>query len=241
MVRKETKMPKLQSVALSVVCLALSASSIQAQDLSRYREVQFGMTLAAVAEQVRLTTGAARLLHQRPQLIQELDWLPQQQQPAGATESEAVRIVRFTFYDGRLCRIAVEYDRDRVEGLTAGDFVQAISAAYGLAVLASTQIGGAPPTAYGDLSLGSDRTVAAQWEAPPFSVSLVRTSHPSAFELLLLERQPDQRACAATLASTRLELAKAMPTDVTARQEPVDQDRGKMEKARGVNRLAFRF
>lgn len=231
----------VRSLALSVLCLVLSASSIQAQDLSRYRGFQFGMTLAAVAQQARLTPAVARLLHQRPQLIQELDWLPQQQQQAGAAGSEAVRVVRFTFYDGRLYRISVGYDRDRVEGLTAEDFVQAISTSYGLAILASTQIGVAPPPAYEDLSLGSDRTVAAQWEDLQYSVSLVHTSYPSAFELLILAREPDRLARAATLASTQLDLLEAPQLEINRQQKQADEDRAKAEKARRVNKLVFRF
>ena len=157
-------MYSLRSLALSLVGLALSASLVQAQDLSRYREFQLGMTVAAVTEQARLVPAAVRLVHERPQVIQELDWLPQQQRRAGAAESEAVRRVRFRFCDGFLYRITVESDRNRIEGLTAEDFVQAISASYGLPILSSSPIGGALPRGGEGLGLASDRTVAAQWE-----------------------------------------------------------------------------
>lgn len=230
----------VRSVGLSALCLALSASFAQSQDLSQYRGFQFGMTLAAVAQQARVTPSAARLLHQRPQLIQELDWLPQLQQAAGAAESEAVRMVRFTFYDGRLYRISVGYDRHRVEGLTAEDFVNAISTSYGLAILASTQIGLAP-TAAEDPGLSTDRTVAAQWEDLQYSVSLVHTNYPSAFELLLLARQPEELARAATLASIRLDQLEAPQLEITRQRNQAEEDRVKAEKARGVNKLVFRF
>ena len=39
--------------------------------------------------------------------------------------------VVFSFYDGELFRIVVNYDRYQTEGLTAEDFVEAISATYG--------------------------------------------------------------------------------------------------------------
>jgi hypothetical protein len=231
----------LRALAVSVGCLVLSASSLQSQDLSRYRGFQFGMTLAAVAEQARLAPSAARLLHERPRLLQELDWYPQQQQRTGAADSEAVRLVRFTFCDGRLYRMTVGYDRNRVEGLTAEDFVQAISASYGLAVLASTQIGGAPPLQEEDLSLGGDHTTAAQWADSQFSVTLVHTTYPSAFELQLLARQPDLLARAATLVSTRLDQLEAPRLEISRRQTLADEIRAREEKARGVNKPLFHF
>jgi hypothetical protein len=241
MFERETEMFSLRSLALSVVCLAVSASLIQGQDLSRYREFEFGMTLAAVAQQARLTPTAARLVHQRPQLIQELDWHPQQQQRAGAAESEAVDRVRFTFFDGRLYQITVGYDRSRVEGLTAEDFVQAISASYGPVILVSTQLGGTAPPRGKDLILGGDQTVAAQWADLQFSVTLLRTTYPSAFELQLLARQPDLLARAATLAATRLDVLEAPQLDIDRRQKQADEERAKAEKARGVNKPLFRF
>jgi hypothetical protein len=41
--------------------------------------------------------------------------------------------VLFSFYDGELFRIAINYDRHETEGLTADDFIAAISATYGTA------------------------------------------------------------------------------------------------------------
>lgn len=228
-------------VALSALCLALSASLVQAQDLSRYRGFQFGMSLAAVAERARMAPTAARVLHERPHVIQQLDWMPQQQQLSGSAQSEAVRIVSFTFYDDRLCRISVSYDRNRVEGLTAEDFVQAISTSYGLAILASTQIGATSPPARDDLSVGSDGTVAARWEDASYSVSLVRTTYPSAFELLLLARQPDQLARDSTLASTQLDLLGAPQAEIDRQRKVTDENRVKAETARRANQPLFRF
>jgi hypothetical protein len=234
-------MSSVSSSAFSIVCLALSASLAQAQDLSRYRDFQLGMTLAAVAQQARLTPSAARLLHQRPQLIQELDWLPQQQQRASAAEGEAVRLVRFMFYDGRLYRITVGYDRERVEGLTADDFVQAISISYGPAVLPSTEIGGPASRQDAISSLGTEGTVTAQWDDPEHSITLVRSKYPSAFELQLVLRRPDRLASAATLASTRLNLLEAPQLEVDRLKKQADDTRAKTEKARVVNKQIFRF
>ena len=231
----------LRSVALSVLCLALSASSIQAQDLSRYRDFQLGMTLAAVAQEARMSATTARPFRERPALIQELDWRPQQQQTVGAVQPEAVRMVRFAFYDGRLYQITVQYDRDRVEGLTEGDLIDQISTSYGPAILASTDIGTRVEGAYEGLGMPSDRRVIAQWDDLQYSVSLVHTSYPSAFELLVLARQPDRMARAATLAFTERDLLEAPQREQDRLKKQADENRATAAKARLLNKPLFRF
>ncbi len=54
----------------------LSTPLIYAQDLSRYREFQFGMNLLAVAKQSDVKPSDAKVIHQRPAMIQELEWRP---------------------------------------------------------------------------------------------------------------------------------------------------------------------
>jgi hypothetical protein len=229
-------------VAVPVACLALLASSVGAQDMSRYRGFQLGMTLAAVAERARLAPTAAQVLHQRPQLIQQLEWYPQiQPQQGEAAGVEAVRVVRFAFYDGRLFSVTVAYDRNRVEGLTADDFIQAISESYGTAVLQSTRLGSVPPRQDEDISLGSDRTVAAQWEDRQNAATLVHTTYPSAFELLLVAREPDRLARAAILASTQLDRLEAPQRETDRQQKQADDSRASIEKARAANKPGFRF
>jgi hypothetical protein len=229
----------LRSLALSVVCLSLSALSVQAQALSRYREFRLGMTLAAVADQARLPVSMARVVQQRPQIIQELDWGPQR--TASASETEAVRTVRFSFYGGHLYRITVAYDRDRVEGLTPQDLVEAISTSYGHPILASTQIIPARAPLFDDLSLGIDRTVTAQWEDAQYSVILAHTNYPSAFSLVLQAKEPARLARASALESARLDVTEAPQRELDRQQKQADEDRAKAEKARAVNKPLFRF
>ena len=68
-------MTRARILAMSIACVVISSSVISAQDLSRYREFQLGMSLVAVAQQAGIT-AEARLLHQRPEVIQELTWQP---------------------------------------------------------------------------------------------------------------------------------------------------------------------
>lgn len=228
-------MLRMSSLALSVGCLALSAASVEAQDLSRYRTFQLGMTVAAVTQEARVPATVVRLLHQRPQLVQELDWFPPEQQ-AGAPE--AVRIVRFAFYDDRLYQITVGYHRQRVEGLTAEDLVEAISGTYGTAILVSSGIGTRRAAA---LDEGHDRTVVAEWRDPEYSVSLVQTRHPSGFELLLVAPQPEGLAQTARLEAKRLDLIEAPQLELSRQRKQAEEDRAKADKARLANKPVFRF
>ncbi len=66
-----------RSLAVSVFCALLSMPFIHAQDLSRYREFQFGMNLPTVAKQADVKQSEAKAIHQRPAMIQELQWRPQ--------------------------------------------------------------------------------------------------------------------------------------------------------------------
>jgi hypothetical protein len=68
-------MIRARILPMSIAWVVISTPLISAQDLSRYREFQLGMSLVAVAQQVGITPEG-RVLHQRPGLIQELMWLP---------------------------------------------------------------------------------------------------------------------------------------------------------------------
>ena len=47
-----------------------------------------------------------------------------------------------TFYEGRLARIAVTYDRERTQGLTNADLHEAITSLYGASLLLSVPTDG---------------------------------------------------------------------------------------------------
>src|SRR3990172_13072544 len=121
------------------------------------------MSLVAIAQQAGITPEA-RVVHQRPELIQERMWLP----PLGSSrQGDSARKVLFNCYNGQLFRIVVNYDRDRTEGLTAEDMVEALSAKYGLATLPSTEIG---PSLF-RVSNDGDKPLAS-WEDSQYSVNL---------------------------------------------------------------------
>ncbi len=123
-------MIRVRSITISISLAVLLTPLIYAQDLSRYREFQFGMNLGAVAKQADMKPSEARVIHQRPAVIQELDWRPQRSR---GPSPEAVKEVRFSFYNGELFRMVVNNDQYKTEGLTDEDMVEAMSATYGTA------------------------------------------------------------------------------------------------------------
>jgi hypothetical protein len=64
------------------------------------------------------------VIHQRPALIEELEWQPQPLGPS--TPVKSADKVLFSFYDGELYRIVVDYDQYSTEGLTAEDLIEAV-------------------------------------------------------------------------------------------------------------------
>src|SRR5260370_19165839 len=60
----------LQLLAVSILAVVLLTPPLVASDLSRYREFQLGMNLPAVVKVVAINWPRARVIHQRPDLIQ---------------------------------------------------------------------------------------------------------------------------------------------------------------------------
>jgi hypothetical protein len=119
-------MISLRNIAISVFGAVITAAPTYSQDLSRYREFQLGTNLPAVAKQIRVKPSEAKAIHERPAVIQELEWR------APFTDSspslDSVGNILFRFYNGELYRLVVTYDRERTEGMTAEDIVEAFSA-----------------------------------------------------------------------------------------------------------------
>jgi len=198
------------------------------------------MTLTAVAQHVGVKPSEARVIYQRPTLIQELEWQPQFL-PGAPAQGDSVRTTRCSFYDGRLFRIVVKCDRDKTEGLTDQDIVDAMSASYALANLPAAEISFSPSRPPEDLGWAYDDKVVAQWEDSQYSMSLVHSTYPAGFGLVLLSKQVNALALVATVEATRLDTQEAPQREVDRLKTQDEANRVKQEKARLVNKAAFRF
>ena len=210
---------------------AMSAATL-AGDLSRYRNFELGSDLATVAKQAAADPSQAKVIHSRPALIQELEWRPQ---PLGASSrTESVQEVLFTFYDGQLFRIKVDYDRYQTEGLTVDDFVDAISATYGPAAKPPAPANVAPGK-YGD-----EEEIVAQWQDSQYRFDLIRASYGPTFRLVGVMKSLEAPAQAATLEAKRLDDQEAPQRDAARLAREEDAAKTKLEKAKLVNKPKFR-
>jgi hypothetical protein len=220
-------------LALTTALIVISTTALTATpELGSYRGFQFGTSLVTVARHAGISPEP-RIVHQRPELIQELMWLPPRLATA-ADEGNSVQKVLFTFYNDKLCRVVVSYDRSRTEGLTAEDLIEAISATYGVATI--PVVGTAPVTPGPSV----DDKIIANWEDPHHSITLFRSKYLSAFGLVLVSKRLDGLAALANAEAILLDEREA-PARETARQlRRTDEDRVREETVRRVNKTAFK-
>jgi len=213
-----------------------SAPAMGAPDLSSYRGFQFGETLPAVAKEVGLELSEAKLIHERPAVIQELEWSIWPSNGSSSSQMDPVKTILFSFYNGELFRIVVSYDRDETKGLTLDDMIEAISAEYGTASRpASTEITFSSTQVYNDTE-----DVMARWEDAQYAFDLFRSSYQPTFGMIAFSKRLDALARSATAEAIRLDALEA-PQQEIQRQNKEDQtNRESLDKARQENKHNFR-
>jgi hypothetical protein len=219
--------------AIGILYGVLGMATLHAGDFSVYRGFQFGMNLAAAAKQAGMKPSEAKSLHQRPALIQELEWQPRSPSTPDSQKADPVKDGLLYFVNGELFRVVVTYDRYRVEGMTAEDMIAAISATYGPAAKPTAEI--AYHSYYGDSAAGL-----ARWEDSEYSYNLVRTGDRSSFALVLYSKRLDALAQAAMLEAVRLDALDAPQREIDKQKKQEDDDSLVLEKARSANKPNFR-
>ncbi len=223
-------MRMMRCVVVSLAMILLSAPVIYGQDLSKYRNFSFGMSLLELSNQVDLKPLQTKLIHKRPAVIQELTWWPRE--PSGSSlQADSVWQVFFTFYNGELYRILVTYDRHATNGLTAEDMVQALSAQYGTATRPDAQISFPTNELY-----RSTEKVIARWEDSQYSFNLFRSGSLNSFGLVMFSKRLDGQAKAAIAESAKLEGREDLQKEIERQKKEADN----LEVARQKNRKTFR-
>lgn len=161
---------------IPLLVLGMMATTAWAADLSKYRDFRLGADLPAIAGQVGATPSEAKVAYRRPALIQELEWRPQPLGPSSAAES--AQGVVFSFYNGELFRIVVNYDRYQTEGLTPDDFIEALAAIYG------TWEKPAVPADNVQVVYGEHQEIVARWQDSQYCFDLIRSSYGPSFRLI---------------------------------------------------------
>jgi hypothetical protein len=231
-----------RNLAISIFGSEFSAPLLYSQDLSMYREFQFGTSPLAVAKQAHLKPSEATVIHQCPALIQELKWHARTYS-APPSQADSVSDILFSFYNGELFRIVVTYDQDRTEGMTAEDLVEAVSVIYGTAtrpaaeiVLSSTHL-----FSNGEKSISNrSEKVIARWEDSQYSLNLFHSPIQSTFGLIMYSKPLDALARVAIVESARLDKQEAPHREVERQKKKDEETRSRQEEARQVNKAPFR-
>ncbi len=222
-----------RSALASMLAAGVMSAAALAGDLSRYRDFQLGTDLPTVAKQTGTSPSQAKTIHRRPALIQDLEWRPQ---PLGSSsKAQAALDVVFSFYNGELFRIVVNYDRYETEGLTTDDLVDAISTTFGMASKPA-----APAKAAQGL-YGDQQEILARWQDPRYRFDLIRSSYGPSFRLVGVLRDVEVKAQAAVVEARRLDDQEAPQRDAARIADEEAAAKDKLEKARLVNKPKFRL
>ena len=222
----------MKSALIVLVAGGVLSAATLTKDLSGYRGFQLGSNLATIEKQVAAGRSEVKTIHRRPALIQELNWQPQS---LGSTpQRESVQEVVFSFYDGQLFQIAVTYDRYETEGMTADDFIEAISATYGTAENPKL------PSKPAQEQFGDQEEVVARWQDAQYSFDLIRGSYGPTFKMVGVLKRLEAPAQAAIDEAKRLDDQEAPQRDAALKADEAQAEQTKLEKARLLNKPKFR-
>jgi hypothetical protein len=229
-------MSRTRTLAMIAGLVSL-AQVVHGQDRSRYRDFRLGSDLASVAALAKVAPSEAKILHQRPAVIQELEWRPDSvTREASEPQSDPVQRIVFSFYDDQLFKLVISYDHRRTNGLTDVDMIDAISQIYGLASLPTpTSIPAFRPVVNGELGLPI-----ARWGDAEYSVGLYRSSFASEFRVVVASPRLETLARTAIAQAVQLDEREAPQREIDRQKQEAEDARAAQEKARETNKATFR-
>jgi hypothetical protein len=231
----EVSMCHLRVVAIAALGFVLGGHPVLAEGPFQYREYALESSAASIAKRSGARESDITTSHERPAKIQELEW----RAPYARSESELadpVRDVLFRFYDDQLYQVVVTYDRDRMEGLTNDDVIEPLSAIYGVPLLRHARAAGTVLPA----DVLAEATVVAQWEDANALLMLTRSTYSPQLQLVLISKTLNERARAAIKEALRLDRQEAPQRELDQRKKEAADARMAGEKARVVNKAAFK-
>jgi hypothetical protein len=212
--------------------------SLQGQSWSQYRNFELGSNVAVVSAATGAVGSEARTIHQRPAVVQDLEWRPSRWTAQGnAPSNDPVERVMFTFYNDQLFRIVVDYSRERTAGLTEADLIEALSVTYGAVLPKSTRTA-ARGASQVEIESGSPF---ARWGDAEHSVVLYATSsYRTAFRLIVTDAPRAELARKAAAEAQRLDAQEAPQREVARQAKERDDEQAAAAKARSTNKDVFR-
>jgi len=224
-----TMMRSLVVCFLMVIVILLSIPLVHAQDLSRYRNFSFGMTVADISKQIDQKPANAAVAHENPALIEELTWLPPQPY-SSSRPAEPVDEILFSFYNGALYRMVMTYENSATKGLTDDDMIRVVSAKYGVATRPVAAVVNFPLNP----SYKATEKVIARWEDSQYSLNLFR-SYGDTFALVMFTKELDAQAGISIAESVKLEQQEA-PQKEAARAKKAADD-VELERQKNIKTL----
>jgi len=185
------------------------------------------MNLNSAVKHSGMDASEVATIHERPARIQELNWRPAR---FSSATSDPVEQVLFSFYNGQLSRIVIDYDNEKTDGLTPEDMIKAISARYGVAKRPAAE------TVLPSASFSEGVTVMALWEDAEYSFNLTESPYGSRFELIAFAKHLDGLAQTAIADGAHLDEQQAPERLKTQEQDVRDQQ----QRARLINQERFR-
>lgn len=226
-------MLNLRIKSVGWLCALLATPLLPAADLSTYRGFRFGMSITQASEQAGMRSADASTVHQQPALIQKLDFQPNLFHASAGPKADPVSDIALTFYNGELARIAVVYDRYKVDGMTEADMIKALSASFGTAAKPTAEV------AYHSY-YSESVPVLARWEDSQYSYDLIQSDDRSSFAMILYSKRLDALVQSATLEAVRLEALSAPEREAESARKQAADNQALQEKSRLSNIAGFR-
>lgn len=206
--------------------------------VSQYRDFELGSNVASVSALAGIAPSEAKTMHRRPAVLQDLEWRPSRWISGSiAASTDPVEQLLFSFYDDQLFRIVVDYGRERTEGMTQADMIEAVSAIYGAPLPRASRTAG---RAASRLETESGAPM-ARWGDPEHAVVLYNMSlYGAAFRLIVTDTRLENLARKAETQAQRLDEREAPEREIARQQKERADGRDAAAKARAANKRVFR-
>ena len=230
-------MMNARTLATCAIATVLLTFGVKGQGLAQYRNFELKSDLATVSTLVGVPASEAKLIHQRPAVMQDLESRPSRWiSGTNETSTDPVEHMLFSFYNNQLSRIVVDYGYERTEGMTDADMIDAITSVYGPPVKRTGAAARVPTRV--EVESGS---LLARWGDASHGVVLYRNSaYRRTFRLIVTDPTLDDLARKADSQALRLDEQEAPSREVARLKKESDDGRTAAEKARVVNKSVFR-
>lgn len=223
----------MKTLRNSILCLGvvlLASPILRAQDFSKYRGFSLGSSVTTVLKQTEQKPVDVKVIHNRPTLVQELNWWPPAV-PGASYQADSVEQIVFSFCNGELYKISVTYDVSSTQGLTTADMVKFISAKYGPATTLEPET----DSVLNERFSNSEKAVAS-WEDSQYIFKLLHSPFTNRFGLTIFAKLLNAEAEIVIADAVTMEKQEKPQRDADLKKKEADD----LEAERQKNQKAFR-